>query len=70
MSFAIVILGGLGSIKGTFIGAFVVGYAENAVTILIPGGSYLKGAVALAIMVAVLLIRPKGLFGKHIELEE
>jgi len=70
MSFAIVILGGLGSIKGTFIGAFVVGYAENAVALLIPGGSFLKGAVALATMVAVLLIRPKGLFGKRIELEE
>ncbi|MFB0522258.1 MAG: branched-chain amino acid ABC transporter permease [Candidatus Bathyarchaeia archaeon] len=70
MSFAIVILGGLGSIKGTLIGAFIVGYAENAVALLIPGGSFLKGAVALAIMVSVLLIRPKGLFGKRIELEE
>jgi branched-chain amino acid transport system permease protein len=70
MSFAIVILGGLGSIKGTFIASFIVGYAENAVSILIPEGSFLKGVVALTIMVAVLLIRPKGLFGKHIELEE
>jgi branched-chain amino acid transport system permease protein len=70
MAFAIVILGGLGSIKGTVIGAFIVGYAETAVTILIPGGSFLRGAVALTIMVAVLLLRPKGLFGKRIELEE
>jgi len=70
MAFAIVILGGLGSIKGTVIGAFIVGYAETAVTTLIPGGSFLRGAVALAIMVAVLLLRPKGLFGKRIELEE
>jgi len=70
MSFAIVILGGLGSIKGTLLGAFIVGYAENAVDLMIPEGSFLKGAVALAVMVLVLLFRPKGLFGKRIELEE
>lgn len=70
MSFAIVILGGLGSIKGTFIGSFIVGYAENALALYVPGGSFLKGALALAVMVSVLLIRPKGLFGKRIELEE
>jgi len=69
ISFAIVILGGLGSIKGTLIGAFVMGYAENAVTIGLPRGSYLAGAVALGIMVLVLLVRPRGIFGKRIELE-
>lgn len=70
MSFAIVILGGLGSIKGTLLGAFIIGYAEKAVTLLIPEGSFLSGAVGLAVMVLVLLFRPKGLFGKRIELEE
>lgn len=70
MSFAIVILGGLGSVKGTLLASFIVGFAENTVALSIPSGSYLRGAVALAIMVAVLLIRPRGLFGKRIELEE
>ena len=70
MSFAIVILGGLGSIKGTLLGAFIVGFTENIFVFLIPGGSFLQGAVALAIMVLVILFRPKGLFGKRIELEE
>jgi len=70
MSFAIVILGGLGSIKGTFIGAFIIGYTENAVLRLAPEIVFLKDAVALAIMVLVLLIRPKGIFGKRIEMEE
>ncbi len=69
LSFAIVILGGLGSIKGTLLGAFIVGYAENAVVIGLPRGSYLAGAVALGIMVIVLLLRPRGIFGKRIELE-
>ncbi len=68
-SFAIVILGGLGSIKGSLVGAFIVGYAEVGVAYLIPEGGYLQGAVALGIMLVILLIRPKGLFGKHIELE-
>lgn len=70
MSFAIVILGGLGSIKGTLIGAFIVGYAESAVANLIPEGGFLQGVAALAVMVVVLLVRPKGLFGKRIEFEE
>jgi branched-chain amino acid transport system permease protein len=70
MSFAIVILGGLGSIKGTFIGAFIVGYAENIFVYSVPGGSYLKGMVALGVMATVLIVRPKGLFGKRVELED
>ncbi len=69
LSFAIVILGGLGSIKGTFIGAFIVGYAEISVSYAVPTGDYLRGAVALAVMVLVLIFRPKGLFGKRVELE-
>jgi branched-chain amino acid transport system permease protein len=74
MSFAIVILGGLGSVKGTLVGAFIIGYAEaifiDLVTLYLPGGGYLKGVVAMIIMMLVLIIRPKGLFGKRIEMEE
>jgi len=70
MSFSIVILGGLGNVKGTFVGALIVGFAETGVVTFVPEGTYLKGAAALAIMVAVLLLRPRGLFGKHIELED
>lgn len=70
MSFAIVILGGLGSIKGTLIGAFIVAYAGETFVRLAPEVGFLRGAVALAVMVLVLIVRPKGLFGKRIELEE
>ena len=69
MSFAIVILGGLGSIKGSLVGAFIIGFAENFVLIFFPAGSFLKGAAALIIMVLVLIFRPKGLFGKRVEAE-
>jgi len=69
MSFAIVIVGGLGSIKGSLVGAFIIGFAEEAVPIFFPGGSFLKGAIALIVMVVVLILRPKGLFGKLVEAE-
>jgi len=71
MSFAIVILGGLGSIKGSFIASFIFGYSEQVFITFMPGyTAYLRGAFALAVMVAVLVLRPRGLFGKHVELED
>jgi branched-chain amino acid transport system permease protein len=66
---AIVVLGGLGSLKGSLIGAFIIGYVEAITVFAVPSGSYLKGAVALSIMVLVLLIRPEGLFGVVFEEE-
>jgi branched-chain amino acid transport system permease protein len=66
---AIVVLGGLGSMKGSLIGALAIGYVEAITVFALPAGAYLKGAVALAIMVAVLLLRPEGLFGVAFEEE-
>ena len=66
---AIVVLGGLGSLKGSLIGALIIGYVEAITVFVLPSGAYLKGAVALAIMVAVLLARPEGLFGVAFEEE-
>ena len=66
---AIVVLGGLGSMKGSLIGALIIGYVEAITVFTLPAGAYLKGAVALLIMVAVLLVRPEGLFGVAFEEE-
>ena len=66
---AIVVLGGLGSLKGSLIGALIIGYVEAITVFALPGGAYLKGAVALLIMVVVLLARPEGLFGVVFEEE-
>jgi branched-chain amino acid transport system permease protein len=66
---AIVVLGGLGSLKGSLIGALIIGYVEAITVFVLPGGAYLKGAVALLIMVVVLLARPEGLFGVAFEEE-
>jgi branched-chain amino acid transport system permease protein len=66
---AVVVLGGLGSIHGSVIGALVIGYVEALTVFILPQGAYLKGAVALSIMVIVLLVRPEGLFGVAFEEE-
>jgi branched-chain amino acid transport system permease protein len=69
MMMAVVVLGGLGSIKGSFVAAYILGFAEAMVVFLIPMGAFLKGSVALSIMILVLLVRPEGLFGVTFEEE-
>ena len=69
MMLAVVVLGGLGSLKGSFAGAYILGFAEALVVFLAPMGAFLKGSVALSIMIVVLLIRPEGLFGVAFEEE-
>ena len=69
MMMAVVVLGGLGSLKGCFIGAYILGFSEALVVFLVPAGAFLKGSVALSIMILVLLIRPEGLFGVAFEEE-
>jgi len=69
MMMAVVVLGGLGSIKGSFVAAYILGFTEALVVFLIPKGAFLKGSVALSIMILVLLLRPEGLFGISFEEE-
>lgn len=69
MMMAVVVLGGLGSIKGSFFAAYILGFAEALVVFVLPMGAFLKGSVALSIMILVLLIRPEGLFGIAFEEE-
>jgi branched-chain amino acid transport system permease protein len=69
MMMAVVVLGGMGSLKGSFVGAYVLGFAEALVVFIAPKGAFLKGSVALSIMILVLLIRPEGLFGVRFEEE-
>jgi branched-chain amino acid transport system permease protein len=60
------VVGGLGSSAGAVAGGFIVGVAENLIGTLIPGvGDELKLPIALAMIVAVLVLRPSGLFSTH-----
>ena len=58
----VVVLAGLGSMIGTFVGGLVLGVAE-ALSAAAFGGAY-REIVGLVIFVLVLLARPKGLFGR------
>jgi branched-chain amino acid transport system permease protein len=60
-AFAIVILGGLGSVKGSIIASFIVGYILTAVIVLY--GARWSEFVALFMIIAILVLRPAGLFG-------
>jgi branched-chain amino acid transport system permease protein len=59
----IVILGGVGDIRGTIVAAFILGLAETAVASLIDPGLTL--AAAYVLFMIVLLVRPEGLFGRR-----
>ena len=60
--FAAVILGGLGNPYGALVGAFVIGVTSEVSTQWL-NPSY-KPAVAFAIMIVMLLVRPRGIFGE------
>lgn len=62
LSFAIVILGGLGSIRGSVVGAYVIGTTETVTVTVID--AKLQGLSALVLLVAFLLAKPEGLFGR------
>jgi branched-chain amino acid transport system permease protein len=61
ISFVVVVIGGIGSIKGAFVGSLLIGLAQVFGQVLLPEFS---GAVVYALMAAVLLWRPTGLFGR------
>ncbi|MEM3730943.1 MAG: branched-chain amino acid ABC transporter permease [Candidatus Bathyarchaeia archaeon] len=69
ISFSIVILGGLGSMKGTVLGGLIFGYAHTIVEFQFPQAGSLLPIVPFVIMIIILIVRPKGLFGKRIEME-
>jgi branched-chain amino acid transport system permease protein len=59
--FAAAILGGIGSVPGAVLGGLIVGIAE-ASAVQVVGADY-RAAIAFLILIAVLLLRPTGLFG-------
>jgi branched-chain amino acid transport system permease protein len=60
--FAAAILGGIGSVPGAMLAGLIVGLAE-AVTVALCGAQW-RSVVAFVILVAILLLRPQGLFGR------
>jgi len=66
-AFVIVVLGGMGSIKGSIFGAYLLAVVESFGSVLLPDASRAlayKDAYGLLLLVIVLLVRPQGLFGE------
>jgi branched-chain amino acid transport system permease protein len=61
-AFAVVILGGMGSISGSVFGAFIIAYARTFCTYYIDPS--LSELVPLIVIMVVLVVRPQGLLGK------
>ena len=61
ISFVVVVIGGIGSIRGAFVGALLIGLADAFGKVFLPDFS---SAIVYALMAAVLIARPGGLFGR------
>ncbi|WP_265110397.1 branched-chain amino acid ABC transporter permease [Halosolutus halophilus] len=66
LSFVVIVIGGLGSLKGAFVGALLVGVSSRVVTPYYPE---LELAVPFLLMVLVLLIKPEGIYGTWGEIQ-
>jgi branched-chain amino acid transport system permease protein len=63
LALVVVILGGSGSLLGSFVGSLIVGFIYNFGQALLPELAYF---VLFLPMLLVLLMRPQGLFGRHV----
>ena len=64
-AFVVVVLGGLGRVGATVVGGLVFGLVETLGQTMVPGlGAGWANAIAFAILVLVLLVRPQGLMGR------
>jgi branched-chain amino acid transport system permease protein len=61
--FAVVVIGGMGSIMGAILTGFALGIVEGLTKVFFPEAS---NTVIFAIMILVLLVRPAGLFGRSV----
>ncbi len=61
-AFAIVVLGGMGSVLGAFVASFILGITESVVGTYVSGGGGWAEGVSFGMLILVLLFRPKGLF--------
>ncbi len=63
LAFIIVVIGGIGSIKGSLIAAYIIGYLETLTVIAI--GFQFRGIFSLLLVLIVIIARPEGIFGRE-----
>lgn len=64
-AFVAAVIGGIGIIPGAVLGGYFLGMTETIVSA--NGGSLYKDAVAFAVLIIILLVRPNGLLGKNVK---
>ena len=64
-SFPVLILGGLGSLKGALVGAFIIAFTEKIIEFTVQE-SYLGQTITFGVMLLIIFIKPEGIFGKKI----
>ena len=62
-AFSIVVLGGLGSVSGSLLAAYCVGYFETVTAYLVSPA--LRNIPALILLVVVVYVRPQGILGRR-----
>jgi len=62
-AFAVMVVGGMGSIPGAVLGAYILSFGEIASLTFLP--SELRDAFAYGLLFAVLVVRPRGIFGQR-----
>ncbi len=63
LAFIIVTIGGVGSIKGTIIAAYLIGFLETLTVSFV--GPQWRGMFALLLLIGIIIARPQGLFGRE-----
>ena len=62
-AYVVVVLGGLGSVFGAFIGGLIIGIADSIGAMILPGS--MKSILSFVIFILILLFKPTGLFGRQ-----
>jgi len=61
-AYVVVVLGGLGSVFGAFVGGLIIGLADSVGAMILPGA--MKSIITFVLFIIILLLKPTGLFGK------
>jgi branched-chain amino acid transport system permease protein len=60
-AFVVVVLGGMGSFLGAFVGGIIIGVADSVGAMFLPGS--MKSIISFTLFILILLFKPSGLFG-------
>ena len=63
LAFIIVVIGGIGSIKGSIVAAYIIGFLETLTVVAI--GFQFRGILSLLLVLLVIILKPEGIYGRE-----